>query len=46
MLLGLLGFPVLEVRCIDECGTRWVLVETIDPAAGCPACGVISCARD
>ncbi len=42
MLFGLPGFRVLDVRCIDERGTRWVLVETIEPAAGCPACGVIS----
>ncbi len=42
VLLGLPGFRVLDVRRIDERGTRWVLVETIEPAAGCPACGVIS----
>jgi len=42
VLFGLPGFRVLDVRRIDERGTRWVLVETIEPAAGCPACGAIS----
>lgn len=42
LLLGLEGVAVEWVE-LDEDRTRIVHVRTADLAAGCPACGVVSC---